>query len=109
MSLGYLIKRGGLRGLATAIPANLATDETLNTSSVAGAATVAVATQPPTVTALLDAAMQACGYWDDGEAARQTMREQCLSVPEHLRKELTEHFLKAYPTRRLGAGKLINL
>ena len=84
------------RGFATAIPATFATVETSTSSSVAEIAAVAVATQFPTVTALLNAAMRACDYWDDGEAAKQAMREQCLSVPEHQRKELTEHFLKAY-------------
>ena len=102
MNLTDLIKRGGLRGLATAIPATFATHEPFRPPTVATLATLAVATESPTMTALLDAAMHACDYWGDGEEASQQMREQCLSVPHHQRKELIEHFLKAYPDRKVG-------
>lgn len=46
MSLSALIKKGGLRELATATPATSATDESLTPPSVATVATVAVATAP---------------------------------------------------------------
>jgi hypothetical protein len=46
MSLSALIKKGGLRGLATATPATSATDGAPTPPSVATVATVAVATAP---------------------------------------------------------------
>ena len=46
MSLANLIKRGSLRGFATATPATVATDRPLIPSSVATVATVAVAKAP---------------------------------------------------------------
>ena len=46
MSLAALIKKGGLRSIATATPATLATDGAQTTPSVATVATVAVATAP---------------------------------------------------------------
>jgi len=48
MSLANLIKRGGLRGLATAIVASVATVDLLNGSCVAKVAGVAVAKAPDT-------------------------------------------------------------
>lgn len=48
MSLANLIKRGGLRGLATATPATFATHEPFSTSTVATEATIAVAKAPDT-------------------------------------------------------------
>lgn len=46
MSLSALIKKGGLRSIATATPATFATDEPQQRPSVASVATVAVATAP---------------------------------------------------------------
>lgn len=46
MSLSALIKKGGLRSIATATPATFATDEPQQRLSVATVATVAVATAP---------------------------------------------------------------
>lgn len=46
MSLSALIKKGGLRSIATATPATFATDEPQQRPSVATVATVAVATAP---------------------------------------------------------------
>ena len=42
---------------------------------------------------LLEAAMRRCDQFNDGEKARQDMREQVLETPPHLRQELLEHFL----------------
>ena len=46
MSLSKLIKKGGLRGLATATPATVATDRSCLTRSVATVAAVSVTTAP---------------------------------------------------------------
>ena len=46
MSLANLLKKGSLRGLATATPATSATDRTVMTPCVATVATVAVADVP---------------------------------------------------------------
>jgi len=97
MKLADLIQPARFREFATAIPATFATVETSTPSSVAEIAIVAVATESPSMTALLNAAMHASDYWGDGEAARQDMREQCLAVPHNQLKDLIKHFLKTYP------------
>jgi hypothetical protein len=43
-------------------------------------------------TQLVAAAMRRCDQFGDGEAARQSMREQCLGLPPHLRADLLDHF-----------------
>ena len=50
MSLADLVKKGSLRGFATATPATTATDTSSTPSSVASVATVAVAKPPDTAT-----------------------------------------------------------
>lgn len=46
---------------------------------------------------LLDAAMQACDYWQDSPQARQAMRAQLEQTPPHLHRDLTDHFRQSYP------------
>lgn len=46
---------------------------------------------------LIEAAMRACDHWNDSAAAREQMRRECLDTPIHLRAELRDHFIKAYP------------
>lgn len=54
--------------------------------------------QPGSLTAhritadLIQAAMRVCDRYADDDAARQEMREQCLSLPPHLQADLLEHF-----------------
>ena len=45
---------------------------------------------------LLDAAMRACDHHEDGEAAREAMRADCLATPLHQRLELLDHFQQTY-------------
>ena len=45
-----------------------------------------------TTTALLEAAMRVCDRHGDGEAARQEMQDQCLTLPPHLQADLLAHF-----------------
>lgn len=47
---------------------------------------------------LVEAAMRACDYWQDGEPARNEMRSDCASVPPHQRADLRDHF-RRYPAR----------
>ena len=46
---------------------------------------------------LLEAAMRACDFHGDGEAAREQMRRDCLGTPPELRGDLLDHFRKTYP------------
>lgn len=46
---------------------------------------------------LLTAAMRACDHWQDGPAAREQMRRECLDTPLHLRAGLLAHFDRAHP------------
>ena len=41
---------------------------------------------------LIAAAMRRCDQFNDGEAARQEMRQQCLELPPHLQADLLQHF-----------------
>lgn len=45
---------------------------------------------------LLSAAMLACDHHGDGEAARDQMRQDCLSTPVELRHDLLDHFTQTY-------------
>ena len=47
---------------------------------------------------LLEAAMRRCHQFNDGEKARQDMREQVMETPHHLRQDLLGHFLST-PTQ----------
>ena len=47
----------------------------------------------PTLNALLEAAMRRCDQFNDGDKAREEMREQVLEVPPHLRQDLLDHFM----------------
>ncbi len=110
MSLADLIKKGSLRGFATATPATPATDRPLIPPSVATVATVAVANaQNPAANdpalpdpatpevRLIEAAMRACDHHNDNAAAREQMRLDCLATPQHLRADLLDHFQQTYP------------
>ena len=50
----------------------------------------------PVVIALLEAAMRACDYWGDSQAARVEMIADVKATQHHLRQDLLEHFLCAY-------------
>lgn len=54
-----------------------------------------------TATALLEAAMRACDHYNDEQQARAQMRDECLSTPPALWKDLMEHFQRSYPRRPL--------
>ena len=54
---------------------------------------------PPDLAALLEAAMLACDFWGDGADKREAMRQDCLTVPIHQRRALTEHFHDLYGRR----------
>lgn len=43
-------------------------------------------------TGLIKAAMEVCDEHGDDEAARQAMRDECLSLPVHLQADLLNHF-----------------
>ena len=45
---------------------------------------------------LLEAAMRACDFWGDSQAARVEMVADIKATPHHLRQDLLEHFLYAY-------------
>jgi hypothetical protein len=45
---------------------------------------------------LLEAAMHACDFWGDSQAARAEMIADVKATPQHLRQDLLEHFLSAY-------------
>jgi len=45
---------------------------------------------------LLEAAMRACDFWNDGIGARAEMVADIKATPQHLRQNLVEHFLNAY-------------
>lgn len=47
----------------------------------------------PVLSALMLAAMGRCDQFNDGEQARQEMREQVMEIPTHLRQDLLEHLL----------------
>ncbi|MDO4794937.1 MAG: hypothetical protein Q4A28_03225 [Brachymonas sp.] len=51
---------------------------------------------PPSLTALLQAAMLACDYWGDGAGAREAMRQDCLGIPSDKRQELAAYFQQMY-------------
>jgi hypothetical protein len=42
---------------------------------------------------LMAAAMRRCDQFNDGDKARQEMREQVLETPPHLRQDLLDHFM----------------
>lgn len=52
-----------------------------------------------TIEALIAAAMRACDHHDDGPAAREQMRRDCLATPHQLRADLLAHFQRAYVGR----------
>jgi hypothetical protein len=47
---------------------------------------------------LMAAAMRRCDQFNDGDKARQEMREQVLETPPHLRQDLLDHFMGRPPT-----------
>ena len=54
---------------------------------------------------LLEAAMRRCDQFNDGEKARQDMREQVLETPPHLRQDLLGHFLGKPPQAPIASLK----
>ncbi len=50
-----------------------------------------------TTTALIEATMRVCDHYNDGDAAREEMRLDCLNTPAHLRADLLDHFQQTYP------------
>ena len=51
----------------------------------------------PSSEALIQAAMRACDFYGDDEAARDAMRQACADTPHELRADLVEHFALSYP------------
>ncbi len=49
---------------------------------------------------LISAAMMACDYWQDGEAARAEMRKQCLEATPAEQQELLRYFQQTYGGRQ---------
>lgn len=49
---------------------------------------------------LLQAAMHACRHWGDNQAAREQMRQDCISTPPHLRPDLLAHLRTTYQGRK---------
>lgn len=45
---------------------------------------------------LFEAAMRACDFWGDSQAARIEMVADIKATPHHLRQDLLAHFLYAY-------------
>lgn len=54
------------------------------------------AAMPADLVDLLQAAMLACDFWGDSADKREAMRQHCMTVPVHQRRELTEHFHELY-------------
>ena len=46
---------------------------------------------------LIAAAMRACDFYGDDQAARDAMREACADTPLELRADLLQHFSLSYP------------
>lgn len=53
-----------------------------------------------TSTSLMEAAMRACDYFYDTDAAREQMRLDCTNTPVHLRADLLDHFIQNYPKEK---------
>ena len=51
---------------------------------------------PPDMADLLQAAMLACDFWGDGVKDREAMRQHCLTVPVHQRRDLMAYFVEHY-------------
>ena len=116
MSLFAKLREQQLHRSATATVATIAThklviaqSESFNEPSVAIVATVAVAEEPKRMAPpkavnddselerqLLEAAMHACDFWGDSQAARAEMIADVKATPQHLRKDLLDHFQTAY-------------
>jgi len=45
-----------------------------------------------TTDAVIESAMRRCDDFDDGEAAREQMRQDCINTPTHLQADLLAHF-----------------
>ena len=45
-----------------------------------------------TTVLLIQAAMRRCDQFNDGDEARQEMRQQCLELPPQLQLDLLQHF-----------------
>lgn len=41
---------------------------------------------------LIESAMRRCDQFNDSDAAREAMRQQCLDTPDHLKRDLLGHF-----------------
>ena len=51
---------------------------------------------PPDLADLLQAAMLACDFWNDNKDDREAMRQHCLTVPIHQRRDLMAYFVEHY-------------
>ena len=51
---------------------------------------------PPDLADLLQAAMLACDFWGDGAKDREAMRQHCMTVPIHQRRDLMAYFVEHY-------------
>lgn len=54
---------------------------------------------------LLHAAMRACDHWGDSQAAREQMRQDCISTPPHLRPDLLAHLRTTYQGRKTDGAQ----
>lgn len=52
--------------------------------------------EPVSIQSLMAAAMRACDFYKDSDAAREDMRQQVVEIPNELRSDLLSHFAKAY-------------
>jgi hypothetical protein len=57
------------------------------------------AAMPADLADLLQAAMLACDFWNDGFEARDAMRQHCMTVPAHHRRAMADHFRELYGER----------
>ena len=61
-------------------------------SSVSSVGVWAVFENTQLASDLIKAAMRRCDQFNDSEAARAEMRQQCRELPPHLQRDLLEHF-----------------
>ena len=78
--------------IATALQQGSCTGDQEAPSTTAPVATPGSLTAHRLAKELIAAAMRRCDQFNDGEAARAEMRQQCLELPPHLQRDLLEHF-----------------
>lgn len=79
-----------------AVPTPGVCENAQRVSSVSSAQVGAVSEISPFDAELLAAAMRACDFHGDGEAARKEMRRDCLATPPHLKADLLAYFISTY-------------